>query len=249
MNSITKQVQALALNEQGFSALEISKHLGVSVRTIYRYISRNIPDKKTTNKKMDITEEQSVNNRIDKQLMLLFKQGKSTKYNCLGAIAEIASLSLTDNQQYVEAKRLLGNAIKRLQRRDVEFHIVPEFLASSKHTGQLLQHFYTEAEGLWQHLEQSIESLIASNFTQENTTRIRQQIRYELSKALCLPAATHTARELANTRAETFWRIAEITDKNKTYPVDTSDNLGYIQQDVEQHILDRLGIAQTDVPY
>lgn len=247
MSNKTKQTEALALNEQGFSPLEISKQVGVSVRTVYRYLNRNIAEANEV--KPSSAEDTTINNKIDRQLLFLFRQGRSTKYKCLGVISEHYSLTLTDKQQLTEAKRLLANAIKRLQRRGIEFHIMPEFLVNSSNAQSLLKHFYTETESLWHHLEQVIESIAEANYTQENKTRIKFQIRSELAKALCLPAATHTARELANTRAETFWRIAEITDKNKTSPVDTNENLGYIQQDVEQHILDRLGIAQTDIPY
>lgn len=258
MDNKSKQQEALSLHENGLSPHQISEELGVSVRSVYRYMKQNIqptenersiPEKQ---KQEQTGNKQVVNNQIDNTLISLFKKGESTKYKCLGAIAEYASLTLTDKYQLTTAKRLLDNAIKRLQRREVEFHIIPEFLAASKDAHNMLHHFYTEAESLWHHLEQAIESIAEANYTQENKTRIKFQIRYELSKALCLPNATHTAREVANARAETFWCVANIIENNKGEAnafVDTSENIGYIQQDVEQHILDKLGIASVDIPY
>lgn len=247
--------QASALKQQGFSTLEISNTLGVSVRTIQRYLTST-----PTAKEGDLVvnkENYSVNDKIDNRLRILSMRGQATKYQCLGVISEYSGLNLTVPEQKAQAEKLFDNARKRLYRRKEEFHIVPEFIAKATDAENMLTHFYDESHKLWDHLEQAIESIVSSHYTQENTTRLVFQIRYELSKALCLPHATFTERERANTRQESYWRVAELSSAWKngqhattTFEIENTKEQLKLQQDLmEANIEETIGIAKEDIPY
>ena len=198
---MTNKQQAVAMSTEGKTLQEIAVSLSVSERTVRRYL-------KESSSTQNISEEPvlSVNDKIDNRLRILAQRGLSTKYRCLGVIAEYAGLDLTDPSQKQRAEGLFANARKRLYRRKEEFHVVPSFIASSNNAKDLLTHFYKEAEDLWHHLEQSLDNLLESHYSMENKTRIRFQLRKEMSKALCLPDATNTAKDQANARMESFWR-------------------------------------------
>lgn len=248
----TKKEQAISLKEQGEPLNKIAEVLGVSERTVRRYLSEG---NSSTEESLEPTE--SVNDKIDNRLRILAQRGLSTKYQCLGVIAEYTGIDLTDPAQKQRAEVLFANARKRLYRRKEEFHIVPSFIANSSNARDLLTHFYKEAEDLWYHLEQSIDSILESHYTQENKTRIRFQLRAEFAKALCLPNATNTAKEQANARMESFWRVAELKDNweggrhsDNTFSIDNTEEQLLLQQElVEQEIEETLGITKQDIPY
>ena len=78
-----------------------------------------------------------------------------------------------------------------------------------------------------------------------------------MSKALCLPDATNTAKDQANARMESFWRVAELKDNweagqhsSNTYAIDNTEEQLLLQQElVEQEIEETLGITKQDIPY
>ena len=253
MTKQEKIEQAKALHCEGFSAIEISERMGVNVRSIQRYLKES-PAEKQQQKE----EAPSVNNIVDHKLIKLFHAGDSTKYKCFGVIAKEHCLELSEASDKVEAQRLLRNAIKRFHRRGWEFHITPEFVSKAKNSEAMLSHFYDELEGIWHHLEQSIESIVKSHFSEEQT-RMGFQIRYEMAKALCLPYSTRTAREQAIERQESYWRTANlreaakqgipITMNNVCAVANTEEQLALQQELAEDLIYTTTGITKDDIPY
>lgn len=250
MTKQEKIEQAKALHCEGFSAVEISEKMGVSERTVFRYLST------FEEQKEHIVEEpatQTERNRVvDRQLLGLFQQGQSTTFNCLGVIANVHKLTLSVNSDKAEAKMLLTNATRRLRRRG-EFAIIPPFIYDAIDAEKMLTAFYEQCEQLWMTLEQAIDSLAENHFDKRVKTRTMQQLRYEISKAICLPHATKTAREQAQERHELYYRLAEIVADNKQgMPITNIFSLEQTrkqQKIIEEQISINTGIVTEDIPY
>ena len=127
-----KKDKALALRQQGFSYLQISKELDVSDRTIRRWLQQNKDVIHITHSIPPSTQAHySLSDKAENRLRILFNRGQNTKKECLRYLA-----SLHPTADTKQLNRLLLSCTNKLKAQGVEWEYMPEGVCLLSHPEQ-----------------------------------------------------------------------------------------------------------------
>lgn len=148
----TKKEQAISLKEQGEPLNKIAEVLGVSERTVRRYLSDVAPASFFEN-----------NSAVDKLVEKALKRGVS-KYQLTAMLAnEAGEVLSSENIKLVH--RVIGNSRKRLQYKGCKLtSFVPTMFVHCNDVEETNKHFKEMCEDVYFFIEQKMESFLQNNY-------------------------------------------------------------------------------------
>ena len=148
----TKKEQAISLKEQGEPLNKIAEVLGVSERTIRRYLSDVAPASFFEN-----------NSAVDKLVEKALKRGAS-KYQLTAMLAnEAGEILSSENIKLVH--RAIDNSRKRLQYKGCKLtSFVPTMFVHCNDVAETNKHFKEMCEDVYFFIEQKMESFLQNNY-------------------------------------------------------------------------------------